>query len=270
MPETCPACGTRVEREEGEVVVRCPNRRCPGVRRQQLRHFVSRAGMDIEGLGQRFIDQLLGEGLITDAASLWDLNPQRLAQLPGWGELSAANLLAQLEQARRRPLWRLLVALGIRHVGERAARVLASRFTSLQQLSQASVEELAAVPGIGPVIAQSVVEFFRDEENARLLERLRERGIDPREQGPALPAAAAPLGGMTFVLTGTLSRPREAVARLLEDAGGKVTDSVSRRTSYVVRGEQPGSKVVRAQQLGIPVLDETELVELLRAKGVPW
>lgn len=270
MPETCPACGTAVEQEEGEVAVRCPNRHCPGVKRQQLRHFVSRAGMDIEGLGQRLIDQLLAEGLITDAASLWDLDPQRLARLPGWGEVSAANLLAQLEQARRRPLWRLLVALGIRHVGERAARVLANRFPSLQALAKASRDELAAVPGIGPVIASSVVEFFRDEDNDRLLKRLRERGIDPQEQGPAAPAAATPLGGMTFVLTGTLSRPREVVTRLLEEAGAKVTDSLSRRTSYVVCGQQPGSKVIRAQQLGVAVLDEAGLVELLRDKGVPW
>ncbi len=271
MPTVCPVCATPVEREEGEVVVRCPNRHCPGVRRQQLRHFVSRAGMDIEGLGQRLIDQLLAEGLITDAASLWDLDPQSLAQLPGWGEVSAANLLAELEQARRRPLWRVLAALGIRHVGERAARALASRFTSLHALAKASIEELAEVPGIGPVIAKSVVDYLRDQENARLLERLRERGVDPQESPPASGATSyAPLAGLTFVLTGTLSRPREAVARLLEEAGGKVTDNVSRRTSFVVRGEQPGSKVVRAQQLGVPVLDEAGFVDLLHDKGVPW
>lgn len=270
MPEACPRCGTRVEREEGEVVQRCPNRHCPGVRRQQLRHFVSRAGLDIEGLGQRLIDQLLAEGHISDAASLWDLEPQRLAQLPGWGEVSAANLLAQLEEARRRPLWRVLAALGIRHVGERAARVLASRFGSLQALAAATVEELATVPGVGPVIASSVVEYFRDEENAALVGRLRARGIDPEERSTALPAEAAALAGLTFVLTGTLSRPREAVARLLEDAGGKVSESVSRRTSFVVRGDQPGSKVARAQQLGVGVLDEVGLVDLLREKGVSW
>lgn len=270
MPELCPACATPVEREAGEVVLRCPNRRCPGVRRAQLRHFASRAGMDIEGLGARLIDQLLGAGLLVDAASLWDLDPQRLAQLPGWGEVSAANLLAQLRQARRRPLWRVLVALGIRHVGERAARTLASRFGSLQALAAASVDELTHVAGIGPVIANSVAAFFRDEENAALIDRLRARGIDPQEHPPADSVSPAPLLGLTFVLTGTLSRPREAVARLLEEAGGRVSDSVSRRTSFVVRGAQPGSKVARAEQLGVPVLDEPQLVELLRDKGVAW
>lgn len=270
MPDACPACGTRVEREAGEVVLRCPNRQCPGVRRQQLRHFVSRAGMDIEGLGRRLIDQLLAEGLITDAASLWDLDPQRLAQLPGWGEVSAANLLVQLDTAKRRPLWRVLAALGIRHVGERAARVLARRFGSLAGLATASREDLAEVDGVGVVIAESVVNYFRDEQNAALLERLRERGIDPQERvAPKVPETA-PLAGLTFVLTGTLSRPREAVARLLEGAGGKVSESVSRRTSLVVRGDQPGAKVAKAQLLGVEVLDEAGLVELLRKKGVPW
>lgn len=270
MPDACPACGTRVEREAGEVVLRCPNRQCPGVRRQQLRHFVSRAGMDIEGLGRRLIDQLLAEGLITDAASLWDLDPQRLAQLPGWGEVSAANLLVQLDTAKRRPLWRVLAALGIRHVGERAARVLAKRFGSLAGLATASREDLAEVDGVGVVIAESVVNYFRDEQNAALLERLRERGIDPQERvAPKVPETA-PLAGLTFVLTGTLSRPREAVARLLEGAGGKVSESVSRRTSLVVRGDQPGAKVAKAQLLGVEVLDEAGLVELLRKKGVPW
>lgn len=270
MPDACPACGTRVEREAGEVVLRCPNRQCPGVRRQQLRHFVSRAGMDIEGLGRRLIDQLLAEGLITDVASLWDLDPQRLAQLPGWGEVSAANLLVQLDTAKRRPLWRVLAALGIRHVGERAARVLAKRFGSLAGLATASREDLAEVDGVGVVIAESVVNYFRDEQNAALLDRLRERGIDPQERvAPQVPETA-PLAGLTFVLTGTLSRPREAVARLLEGAGGKVSESVSRRTSLVVRGDQPGSKVAKAQLLGVGVLDEAGLVELLREKGVPW
>ncbi len=270
MPEVCPACGTPVEHEAGEVVVRCPNRRCLGVRRQQLRHFVSRAGMDIEGLGARLIDQLLAAGLITDPASLWDLDPRRLAQLPGWGEVSAANLLARLEAAKSRPLWRLLVALGIRHVGERAARLLAGHFGSLAALAAASREDLAQVTGIGPVIADSVVSYFRDPEKIELVARLRQRGIDPVEARVTQPPAAGPLAGLTFVLTGTLSRPRETVAQLLEAAGAKVTDSVSRRTSFVVRGDQPGSKVERARLLGVPVLDEGGLVALLREKGVRW
>lgn len=270
MPSTCPACGTPVEREAGEVAVRCPNQVCPAVRRQQLRHFVSRAGMDIEGLGQRLIDQLLAAGLITDAASLWDLDPARLAQLRGWGEVSAANLMAQLAAAKSRPLWRLLHALGIRHVGERAARALAERFGSLLALSQASPEELAAVPGIGPVIANSVANYFRSEEGATLVARLRERGVDPHAATESPVAVGAPLAGLTFVLTGALSRPREEVARRLEQAGARVVESVSSRTSYVVCGDQPGSKLMRAQQLGVPVLDERGLLAMLEEKGVAW
>lgn len=270
MPEVCPACNTPVEREPGEVAVRCPNRRCPAVRRQQLRHFVSRAGMDVAGLGARLVDQLLAAGLISDAASLWDLDPRRLAQLPGWGEVSAANLLAQLQAAKNRPLWRLLVALGIRHVGERAARVLATRFGSLEALAAASRDELAQLSGIGPVIAASVANYFRDRENLELVARLRERGIDPVETAATRTPGTGPLAGLAFVLTGTLSRSREVVARVLEGAGGKVTDNVSPRTSFVVRGDQPGSKVERALLLGVPVLNEEELTALLREKGVTW
>ncbi len=269
MPTSCPACGTGVVREPGEVAVRCPNRACPAVLRQRLFHFVSRAGMDIEGLGRRLIEQLLGEGLISDAASLWDLDPARLAALPQWGERSAANLRAQLESARANPLWRLLVALGIRHVGEKAAKVLAARFGSLAALARAGADELERAEGIGPTIAASVVAFFADRDNAALVRRLRERGVDPLQEAGG-DAGARPLQGLTFVLTGTLSRSRERVAEMLEEAGAKVTDSVSRKTAYVVAGADPGSKVARARQLGVTVLDEEGLQRLLAEKGVGW
>jgi DNA ligase (NAD+) len=269
MPAACPACGTAVAREPGEVVLRCPNSVCPGVQRQRLRHFVSRGGMDIEGLGRNSIDQLLREGLVSDPASLWDLDAERLAALPQWGEKSASKLREQLDLARSRPLWRLLAAIGVRHVGERAAKLLAARFGSLAALEGATVDELQAVEGVGPTIAASVVSFFAGDNGRELVRRLRERGVDPVETVAARPAAA-PLAGTTFVLTGTLSRPREQVAAVLEDAGAKVADSVSKRTGYVVAGRDAGSKLARARELGVAVLDEEGLAALLAEKGVSW
>jgi len=270
IPERCPECHTPVVREPGEVAVRCPNRACPAVRRQALFHFVSRAGMDIEGLGRRLIEQLLDAGMISDAASLWDLDPDSLAELPQWGEKSASNLLAELEAARTQPLWRLLVALGIRHVGEKAAKVLAARFGSLEALAGAREETLQQVEGVGPTIASSVVAYFGDSENVGLVRRLRQRGVDPREEGSTGAEGPRPLAGQTFVLTGTLSRSREEVGALLEESGAKVTDSVSRKTSFVVAGADPGSKLARARELGVKVLDEVGLKKVLKEKGVKW
>ena len=270
MPEQCPSCSTPVVREPGEVVIRCPNRRCPAVLRQRLFHFVSRAGLDIEGLGRRFAEQLLQAGLLQDPASLWDLDAERLAELPQWGEKSAAKLVEQIGAARERPLWRLLAALGIRHVGEKAAKVLAARFGSLEAIERASVEELEEADGIGPTIAASVAAFFADDEAQALVSRLRGRGVDPHETANAGRDEGKPLLGLTFVLTGTLSRPRESAAGLLEGAGGRVADSVSRKTSYVVAGKDAGSKLEKAEDLGVTVLDERGLMRLLAERGVAW
>ena len=270
MPETCPACSTPVVREPGEVVVRCPNRSCPAVVRQQLFHFVSRAGLDVEGLGRRFIEQLSDAGLLDDPASLWDLDAARLAELPQWGERSAAKLLDEIAAARSRPLWRLLVALGIRHVGEKAAKVLAARFGSLDALARATGEQLERAEGIGPTISASVVAFFADPRSRGLVRRLRERGVDPHETPQSAEPETLPLSGMTFVLTGALSQPREAVKALLEAAGARVIDTVSRRTSFVVAGVDAGSKLEKANGLGVAVLDEEGLLRLLAEKGVAW
>ena len=265
VPRACPACGTPVVRDPGEVAIRCPNPRCPAVVAARLRHFVSRGGMEIEGLGGRLLDQLLAEGMISDPASLWDLDPERLAALPGWGEVSAANLVRELEEARRRPLHRLLFALGIPHVGERAARLLAERFGTMERLEEASREELESIDGIGPVIAGSVVEWFRDPENRELIRRLAAHGVLMEE--PAAEGGERPLEGLSFVLTGTLSRPRPEVQARLEELGARVTSSVSRRTSYVVAGEDPGSKLAKARTLGVPVLTEEELETVVSERG---
>ena len=266
IPARCPACGTPVVRDPGEVALRCPDPECPAVVAARLRHFVSRGGMEIEGLGGRLLDQLLREGLISDAASLWELDPDRLAALPGWGELSAANLMRELEEARRRPLHRLLFALGIPHVGERAARVLARRFGSMDRLLKATPEELEAIDGIGPVIARSVTRWLREPANRRLIERLAVNGVCMEEPAGEEPGEG-PLEGLSFVLTGTLSRPRSEVRARLEELGARVGASVSRKTYHVVAGADPGSKVEKARTLGVPVLGEEELEELVRERG---
>jgi DNA ligase (NAD+) len=225
--------------------------------------------MDVEGLGAALVDQLVREGLVTDPASLWSLDLARLAELPGWGERSAEKLAGQLVAAKARPLWRLLAGLGIRHVGERAAKLLARRFGSLAALAAAAADEIERVDGIGPTTAAAVSAYFADAGNAALVERLRERGVDPREEA-AEPAGKAPLAGLTFVLTGALSRPREAVAALLEAAGARVSDAVSKKTTYLVAGSDAGSKLRRASELGVTVLDEAGLAALLVERGVAW
>jgi DNA ligase (NAD+) len=260
-PERCPECETRVVREQGEVALRCPNPECPAVVASRLRHFVSRGAMDIDGLGDRLLDQLAREGMITDPASLWEIDPDRLAELSGWGKLSASNLMHQLEQAKSRPLHRLIFALGIPHVGERAARLLAARFETLEALADADQEQLVEVDGVGPVMADSISRFFADPRSRLLVGRLRKLGIDPRESRP--PAEDRPLEGVTVVITGSLSRPRPAVKERLEALGAKVTGSVSKNTTYLLAGEAAGSKLDKARRLGVRVIDENGLDAML-------
>ena len=270
LPDRCPVCGTSVVRETGEVALRCPNQSCPAVAASRLRHFVSRGAMDIEGLGERSLDQLAREGLISDAASLWELDGERLAELPGWGAVSAENLMRQLEGARQRPLHRLLFALGIPLVGEGAARTLAARYGSLERLSTAPPDELETVDGVGPVMARSIRAWFADDENRSLMARLRGHGIDPRESKSG-DGEAAPLDGITVVLTGTLSRPRGEVKARLQELGATVAGSVSRKTSYVVAGQDAGGKLETARRIGVEVLDEAgleRLVEELAGRGL--
>jgi DNA ligase (NAD+) len=223
--------------------------------------------MDIDGLGGKLLDQLAREGLITDPASLWDLEADRLAELPGWGETSAGNLIRELERARDAPLGRLLFALGLPHVGERAAAALAHRFGSLEALMSATAEELEAIEGVGPVMAAAVREWLEDPDNVALLDRLRQRGVDPRQEVVEADAATGPLEGLIFVITGTLSRPRDQIRQRLEDLGAKVATSVSGRTSALVAGEATGSKLDKARQLGVPIVDEDELDEMVRDRS---
>ena len=261
VPEKCPECSTLVVREVEEVALRCPNPDCPAVTRARLRHFVARGAMEIEGLGGRLLEQLVEAGFVTDEASLWDLEVDSLAELPGWGELSAKNLLGELEGARDRPLHRLLFALGIPHVGERAAKLLAGRFGSLEALAAADPEAFEEVDGIGPVIAAAVTEWFSKPRHQSLVRRLAERQVDPHmEIGDGKDKS---LAGLVFVITGSLSRPRRELKEELEKLGASVAGSVSGKTSYLVAGEDSGSKLAKARALDVEVIDETELAEML-------
>jgi DNA ligase (NAD+) len=264
-----------VWRPEGEVVARCPNPSCPAQFRQSLRHFSRRGALDIEGLGTALIDQLVARGLVRDLADLYGLERETLAALERMGERSAENLLAQLEASRSRPLHRLLFGLGIRMVGERAAVVLAREFGTLDALAEAARSEegrerLEEIHEIGPKIAEAVVRWFTEKANRSLVERLREAGLsfeEPREEAASL-ARGSTLEGMRVVLTGTLpSLTRQEARRLVEAAGGTVTGSVSSKTDLVVAGADPGSKLRKARELGVEVIDEAGLRARLSGGG---
>ena len=262
MPTRCSACDTPLERPAEEVIWRCPNVTCPAKIRRALQHFASRGAMDIEGLGESLVDQLVEKGLVSDFADLYSLTAEGLERLERMGTKSAANVMAQLERSKTNELWRVLHGIGIRHVGERAAQVLARTFGNLDTLMAASTEELEAVSDVGPVVAASLRQFFDESRNQTLFERLRQAGLRMVEK-LAEPDAVGhhALAGKTFVLTGTLeSRSRDEAMRVIEALGGKVTSSVSKKTSYVVAGENPGSKAAKAQKLGIPTLTEAELL----------
>lgn len=271
MPEACPACGAAVQRAAGEAAHRCPNPTCPAQVLGLLVHWAGRGAMDIEGLGEKTARLLLTEGLVRDPADLYAVEAQRLGALPRFGVRSAENLLAGIAASRDRPLWRLLVGLGIRFVGERAAQALARHLPSLDRLAAAGVDELQAIPEIGERIAESVNAYFTDPDNRALIARLREAGLrtadpEPAPEPGAGDAPAGPLAGKTFVLTGTLPAwTREEAAAAIEAAGGRVTSAVSSRTDYLVAGERAGAKLERARALGVAVLDEVALRQLLGA-----
>ncbi|MGB9802226.1 NAD-dependent DNA ligase LigA, partial [Desulfofundulus sp.] len=262
MPRRCPECGAEVIRPPGEAGTRCTNIACPARLREGLIHFASRNAMDIAGLGPAVIGQLLTAGLVRDPADLYTLRLEDLVPLERMGKKSAQNLLEAIEKSKSNPLYRLIFALGIRHVGERAARILARRFGSLDRLSRATYEELVAIPEIGPRIAESVTTFFTQEQNRRVLEKLVSAGVNTREE--AEEPGDKPLAGKVFVLTGSLAHfTRQEAQKLIESLGGRVSSSVSRKTDYVVVGEDPGSKYDRALALGIPILREEDFRRLV-------
>ena len=259
-PSECPVCGTPVERPEGEVMVYCPNGSCPARIFWGLVHFVSQDAMDIRGLGERTADQLLRTGLVRDYADLYHLTAEQLLTLDGFGAVSAGNLLASIEASKQRPLSNLLYALGIRHVGQHAAQLLAKRFVTMDALMAASEEEIAAVHGIGATTARALTAFLEEPRNRKLIERLREAGL--RMDEPVERAESAALEGKTFVVTGTHRMSRKEITSFIERHGGRVTGSVSKATDFVVAGESPGSKLERARELGVAVIDEDELLAM--------
>jgi len=262
FPDHCPACGGVAFRPEGEAYWRCMNAACPAQLKERLKHFGSRRAMDIEGLGEAVVEQLVDRGDVKDFADLYRLTADRLAELDRFAEKSAENLAAAIAGSKGRGLARLLNALGIRLVGERVARLLAMRFGSMDRLAAATQQELASVHGIGDVIAASVRTFYDESANLSMLRALGELGVDLTERG-AVVDGPRPLAGKTFVLTGTLAGlTRDAARERIESLGGRVTSSVTRKTDYVVVGDTPGGKADDARRLGVRILDEAAFLEL--------
>jgi DNA ligase (NAD+) len=260
MPSRCPVCRGHVVREEEEVAWRCVNVNCPAQLKESILHFAGRRAMDIDGLGEALVDQLVDSGLVRDVADIYKLNEEKLVALERMGEKSARNLLREIEQSRSRSLERLIFALGIRMVGERTAALLADYFGSLDKLEAASQEELEVVFEVGPAVASSIHSFFREPRNRQLIERLRKEGLRLEQ---AKKAVRKILAGKVFVLTGTLEHyTREEAKRCIEEAGGRVTGSVSKNTDYVVAGAEPGSKLDKARELGVAVVDEKQMEAL--------
>ncbi len=267
MPVVCPECGSAVEKAEGEAVARCSGGlACPAQRKHSIRHFATRKAMDIEGLGDKLVDQLVEQGLVDNVADLYRLDLDQLAALDRMGGKSAQNLLQALEASKKPPLDRLLYALGIREVGEVTARSLALHFGSMEAVRDADEETLTAVDDVGPIIASHVAAFFRQDNNLQVIQALRDMGVE--WQVPEKQLGEQPLAGQTWVLTGALSMPRIQARSLLESLGAKVTGSVSAKTSTLLAGEAAGSKLAKAEKLGVKVISESEFVELLESHGI--
>jgi DNA ligase (NAD+) len=266
-PANCPFCDTPLIRREGEVALLCTNWDCPGKLDRAIEHFVGRGAMDIEGLGEKIAAQLIDAGLIADVADLYSLKESELLTLEKFAEKKTQNLVKAIDASKQQPLYRLIIGLGIRHVGDVAARALADHFGSIDALMQAAKEtpaELENIDGVGPTIAQSISEWATRESTHALLAKLQHAGINPTQDvRRTVEPPAGPFTGKSFVITGALSQPREAIAEWIQARGGKVTDSVSAKTSYVVVGDAPGaSKITKAQKLNVPMIGEEELKRL--------
>jgi DNA ligase (NAD+) len=283
MPTICPRCGSALHRDEGEAVWRCENTSCPAKLQRGLEHFAARGAMNIEGLGESLIAQLIEHGLVHDYAGVYALTAAQLAGLTStstrtdgrsvtrrFGEKNAVKVIEQINRSRTNDLWRVIYGLGIRHIGERAAQVLARAFGSMDEIGSASVERLQSTPEIGPVLAESICSWFGEPRNRELIERLRQAGVrmDVPEAERVAAGTPGPLTGKTYVVTGTLSTmTREQATEALERLGAKVAGSVSRKTTGVVVGAEAGSKADKARDLGVPMLDEAAFLELIRSGG---
>ncbi|MBW1714023.1 MAG: NAD-dependent DNA ligase LigA, partial [Deltaproteobacteria bacterium] len=267
MPDKCPVCDSKVVRIEGEAAHRCLNLACPARVKESIRHFASKSGLDIDGLGPKLIDQMVEQGLVQDPADLLRLTKEDLVGLERMADKSAENLIQAIEKARRPDLARLIFGLGIRHVGEHLAQSLALEFGSLENLAQADQERLLEMEKVGPQVAQSITSFFQTPANLDLLARLKEFGLEPIE-AQAEPAQESALTGKTVVLTGRLEGMSRAEAKaLIQRSGGRVASSVSRKTDFVVAGQEPGSKLTKARDLGVRVLDQAQFLSLVQGRS---
>jgi DNA ligase (NAD+) len=269
MPSRCPVCESEVIKPEGEAMHRCTNAACPSQALERIKHFVSRGAMDIDGVGEKLCQALFEAGLVKDAADLYRLTKEQLLSLERMADKSASNVLNSIEKSKDRPLARVIFALGILHVGDQYAELLAEQFHSIDQLAEASQEELSTISSIGPKIAESIVAFFRQKGNRRIIEKLRNAKVKlEREKVKEAQPEEQPLAGLEFVLTGKLeSLPRSEAEAKIKALGGKAGSDVTKKTSYVVVGADPGSKLAKAQKLGVKTLSEAEFLDLLNQAG---
>jgi DNA ligase (NAD+) len=265
MPATCPECGSKLIKDPEQVAVRCVNSQCPKQLKRRVEHFASRGAMDIEGLGEAMVEQLVGREFVKEISDIYDLDAGKLSQLERMGEKSIGNLLGAIERSKTRPLWRLIYALGILHVGVTASRALDQHFHSLDALMKSTPEELQRIPDVGEVVGASIRQFFDQSGNRRMIEHLQRADLRlTSDERPKLGDAKG-FKGTTWVLTGTLSQAREEIAEMIIARGGKVSGSVSKKTTYLLAGAEAGSKMKKAKELGIPILDETKFRKMLQA-----
>jgi DNA ligase (NAD+) len=265
MPEKCPECGSAIHKAEDEVAYRCVNAACPAKRRESLLHFASRHAMDIDGLGDKIVDQLVGKGLVKDVADLYTLKLDTLIDLERFAEKSAQNLLDEIEASKKASLARLIYALGIRMIGERTGQLLAAHFSSLDELAAATEEQLLEVGEVGPKVAASIAEFFSESANQKIIKKLDKYGVKPTAEKRVVKSQK--FAGKSFVFTGGLAnRSREQAAEQVQQHGGKISGSVSKKTDYVVVGTDPGSKYDKAKELGVTILTEDEFDKLLNSR----
>ena len=262
MPDKCPVCGGKVVRDEGQVALRCINVQCPAQQKRRIEHFASRGAMDIEGLGQVMVEQLVDRGLVHDVSDIYQLDEAKLGSIERTGEKSISNLISAIEGSKTRPLWRLIFGLGILHVGTSASRALAEHFGGLDSLMQATIEELQRIPDVGDVVARSIHQFFQEPRNRQIITRLQKLGVKPPVE-PKKATTDSKIGGSTWVITGTLTQPREEIAEMIIERGGKVSGTVSKKTAYLLAGEAAGSKLDKAKELGVRILTEAEFRKML-------
>jgi len=265
IPKKCPVCGSAIHKVEGEVAYRCVNSACPAKLKESIQHFASRHAMNIDGLGEKIVDQLVEKGMVKDVADLYSLRMEKVAELDRMAEKSAQNLIDEIQGSKKQPLDRLIYALGIQFVGERTGQLLADHFSSLDELASAQAEELENVPEVGPKVAASIAEFFSEPANRNLIKKLNKAGVRPTAEKREVKSQK--FAGKSFVFTGGLAnRSREEAGELVQQHGGKVSSSVSKKTDYVVVGTDPGSKYDKAKELGVPILSESEFEKLLNLK----